>query len=236
MSTQKDDFENDNANHHHQVIGNENLVIGNENGGDTAKKETPSCSSICCSLPTLTQSQWFQLLLLALCFTLAFSSVTLVMSLAPLIVVFTGGRTEIAPISIAVFEIGKAFVVLPIHTVIAKYGRKVVFVVGGVMGLLSSVFGLCGVLYSKPSLIIVSTLVTGFATGIAYGYRYAAIDVAANDREFAVTLCLSGGIIAAVVGPIGAIKSIYWFDTPYVGSYVMNFAFNTALLITIFFL
>jgi len=200
-----------------------------------AKKNNTSCSSIC-SLPTLKQDQWVQLLLLCLCFTLAFSSVTLVMSEAPLIVVYTGGATDIAPISIAMFEIGKSFVVLPVHRVIAKYGRKAVFIVGGFMGILSSVFGLLGVLYLQPSLILCSTLITGFATGIAYGYRYAAIDVSPNDREFAVTLCLSGGILAAIIGPVGAIKSIYWFETPYVGSYVMNFAFNTALLVTIFFL
>jgi MFS family permease len=207
MSTKKD------TNDTPVVVVEDDVVID----GDSTNM---TCGSIYFSLPVLTKSQWIQLLLLSLCFTLAFSSVTLVMSEAPLIVVNTGGQSQIAPISIAMFEIGKSFVVLPMQKIISKFGRKVIFLVGTILGLISSLVGLLGVLYLQPSLIIVSTLTCGFATGIAYGYRYAAIDVAANEREFAVTLCLSGGIIAAVVGPIGAIKSIHWFDIPYLGSYV----------------
>lgn len=203
---------------------------------DHNKNDGPPQPSSSYYMPSLSKYQWTQLGLLALCYALAFASVTLVMSEAPLVVLTTGGAKQIAPVSIAAFEIGKSFVVLPVGPMIIRYGRKKVFFLGGIFGLLSSMLGILGIVYSIPNLILVSTFCAGGATGIAYGYRFAAIEVSPANREFAVTLCLSGGIVAAIAGPVSAFQSVDWFDMQFLGTYVMNTAYVMALVIVIAFL
>ena len=128
--------------------------------------------------PSLSNFQWTQLFLLSTSYSMAFASVTLIFSKAPLIVQSTGGSVSIGPISIALFEFGKSIVVLPVGQAIRRLGRKMVFLFGGCFGLLSSVFGILGVIFAFPHLIFLSTFFTGTSTGIAYGYRFAAIEIA----------------------------------------------------------
>lgn len=187
-------------------------------------------------IDSLSRSQWKQLGLLTLCFTLAMSSVTLVMSEAPLVVKVAGGSDSLAPISLAMFEIGKSFVVLFSAGAIIRYGRKKVFYIGSLLGLASTIFGILGVMNSNPYLILLWTSCAGAFTGIAYGYRFAAIETSPAKREFACTLCLSGGIMAAIVGPIGAEWGKHWFEQVYIGTYVLNIAFVGMNMIVIYFL
>ena len=185
-------------------------------GGGSSSSSSWSC------LPELTKFQWMQIGLLALCYALAFSSVTLVMSLAPLAVVPAGGTSpddesfhKEGPIAIALFEIGKSFVVLPVGPAVTRYGRKNVFFAGGEFGLISSAAGILGAWYSLPQPIVVSAFFAGLATGISYGYRFFAIEVSPEHREFACTACLSGGVIAAVIGPVSAsygMRLLKWDD------------------------
>ena len=133
------------------------------------------------------------------------------MSRAPLVVKMAGGSLSLAPMSIAAFEVGKSFIVLPAAPMVRRYGRHRIFLVGTLFSFISTALGVLGVIYMMPWLIIASTFFAGTYTGIAYGYRYAAIEIAQEHREFAVTLCLSGGVLAAIIGPLGAILSADWF-------------------------
>ena len=154
-----------------------------------------SSSSSC--IPSLSKFQWTQLSLLTSCFALAFSSVTLVMSRAPLVVKMAGGSLSLAPMSIAAFEVGKSFIVLPAAPMVRRYGRHRIFLVGTLFSFISTALGVLGVIYMMPWLIIASTFFAGTYTGIAYGYRYAAIEIAQEHREMAVSICLSGGDIGS---------------------------------------
>jgi len=103
----------------------------------------------------------------------------------------------------------------------AKWGRRVSFQLGLLIGLLSAILCAYAAHTHNFALLVVATLVAGYYSANGQLYRFAAAELAeASFREKAVSLVMAGGLIGAIVGPNLASKSKGWFETPFMGAYV----------------
>jgi MFS family permease len=103
----------------------------------------------------------------------------------------------------------------------AKWGRRVSFQLGLLVGLLSAMLCAYAAHTHNFELLVVATLVAGYYSANGQLYRFAAAELAeASFREKAVSWVMAGGLIGAIVGPNLASKSKGWFETPFLGAYV----------------
>ena len=103
----------------------------------------------------------------------------------------------------------------------AKWGRRVSFQLGLLVGLFSAVLCAYAAYTHNFALLTVATLIAGYYSANGQLYRFAAAELAeASFREKAVSWVMAGGLIGAIVGPILASKSKGWFETPFMGAYV----------------
>ena len=103
----------------------------------------------------------------------------------------------------------------------AKWGRRVSFQLGLLVGLLSAMLCAYAAHTHNFALLVMATVVAGYYSANGQLYRFAAAELAeASFREKAVSWVMAGGLIGAIVGPNLASKSKSWFETPFMGAYV----------------
>ena len=180
---------------------------------------------------------WFMLL----AYAFLVSSTTLVVGSSGLIVLAVGGSRQIAPIALAVFLAGASVISLGTAPIFARGGRKGGFMVGISGGLLGAAIGAIGIWLTSPVLIIIAMFPLGVANGIGMYLRFAAIEVVpAHAKAFAVTLVLTGGCLAAFVGPESSegTKNMFGSDLTYFGNFLSVAVFNvvqaTFVALTVF--
>ena len=102
-----------------------------------------------------------------------------------------------------------------------KWGRRVSFQLGLLVGLFSAVLCAYAAYTHNFALLTVATLIAGYYSANGQLYRFAAAELAEPSfREKAVSWVMAGGLIGAIVGPNLASKSKGWFETPFMGAYV----------------
>ena len=102
-----------------------------------------------------------------------------------------------------------------------KWGRRVSFQLGLLVGLFSAVLCAYAAYTHNFALLTVATLIAGYYSANGQLYRFAAAELAeVSFREKAVSWVMAGGLIGAIVGPNLASKSKGWFETPFMGAYV----------------
>lgn len=187
----------------------------------------------------LTRRQVCNLTSLVFAYACVICSTTLVVGSSAVIVLSTGGSNELSPFALASFFLGSAFVSLVISPIFYRFGRKVGFMVGIALGLLGAGLGALAIWISSPILVIVASAPLGAANGIGFYLRFAAVEVVSDRfKSLAVTLLLSGGVIAAFIGPetSQATRDLFGDDLLYLGNYMMIGIFNllnTCFMLTV---
>jgi MFS family permease len=103
----------------------------------------------------------------------------------------------------------------------AKWGRRVSFQLGLLVGLLSAILCAYAAYTRHFEMLVLATLVAGYYSANGQLYRFAAAELAeVSFREKAVSWVMAGGLIGAIVGPNLASHSKGWFETPFMGAYV----------------
>ena len=110
----------------------------------------------------------------------------------------------------------------------AKWGRRVSFQLGLLVGLLSAMLCAYAAHTHNFALLVVATVVAGYYSANGQLYRFAAAELAeVSFREKAVSWVMAGGLIGAIVGPNLASKSKGWFETPFMGAYAVSYTHLT---------
>ena len=166
------------------------------------------------------------LVLLALCWACTLSSSTLLTSIGPLTAEQVGAPESLAPLAVACFLFGAAITYakkrskpglsgllltrsglalhrsVPSAWIFRRCGRRGGFLLGSALIVASGGAGAAGLWLGELWLIYGATLLAGFGQGFGQFYRFAAMEVCPPARKpFAVTLVLSGGVLAAFAGP-----------------------------------
>jgi MFS family permease len=91
---------------------------------------------------------------------------------------------------------------IPASMVFARLGRKPGFWLGCLGSLIGSVTFMLGIWYGSFPLYCLGAVPAGLGWGIAQHLRFAAAEVAAPaSRPRAISLVMTGGVLAAIVGP-----------------------------------
>lgn len=90
----------------------------------------------------------------------------------------------------------------PASMLMRRHGRRVIFCLGAVFLVLAGIVGYVAVAYSSFGLLVASHAVLGIYIACANFYRFAAVDnVKPSAKPGAISLVVSGGVLAAVAGP-----------------------------------
>lgn len=165
---------------------------------------------------------WMQrdILLLALCWAITLTTSTLLTTIGPLAAQSLGASDSLAPFSIGIFLLGAAVSSYPSGTLFRKVGRFLGFSVGCLYQVLGSVFGCIGIQCDSLFSMMVGCFFVGLGQGLGQFYRFSAVEISPDHlKSEAVTLVLTGGVLAAFAGPTSANYSKDAFGEDYLGSF-----------------
>ncbi|MBD1846267.1 MFS transporter [Cyanobacteria bacterium FACHB-63] len=160
-------------------------------------------------------------LLLALCQALAMTGSIVLFTIAALIGATLTPDKSLATLPLAILQLATMLTTIPAALILKRWGRKLGFMIGVFVGLSGASLGIYAVLANSFLLFNVATLLYGVFNGFVGYYRFAAADSASEAfRSRAISFVISGGILAALVGPQLAIWAKDWLPTTFAGGLV----------------
>lgn len=120
---------------------------------------------------------------------------------------------SLATLPLALLQLATMFMTIPASLLMQRVGRKLGFVVGVLLGIGGMGLGVWAIDLHSFSLFCLATILFGSSNGFVGFYRFAAAEVASDAfRSQAIALVISGGVVAAVVGPELASRSKDWLS------------------------
>ncbi len=139
--------------------------------------------------------------LLALSQAAVMTSVSLVLASSVLIGVQLASPA-LATLPLAIQYLSTMLVLYPVARLIARYGQRPVFVGGALVGALGLGLAAAGIWLESFLLFVLAGGLVGVFNAVGQYYRFAAADaVPLAQRSSAISLTLSGGVLAALAGP-----------------------------------
>lgn len=128
---------------------------------------------------------------------------------------------SLATLPLAVLQLATMLTTIPAAVLMKRWGRKLGFMVGVVIGLVGAGLGVYAIFVGSFSLFCGATLLYGTFNGFVGYYRFAAADVASDAfRSRAISFVIAGGIVAAVAGPELATWTKDWLPVTFAGGFV----------------
>lgn len=129
---------------------------------------------------------------------------------------------ELATAPIGAMFLGTAITTVPASLWMARVGRRIGFIAGAVLGTLGGLTAAAGVATSSLLLLCLGTMFLGSYQAFALYYRFAASEVADEAfRPRAISFVLTGGIVAAFLGPALARWGEPLLQAQYTGSFLL---------------
>lgn len=129
----------------------------------------------------------------------------IVIGTSNIIILAIGGNVHIASIPLGSFFLGSSFVNIYISDYLfTKYGPKTAFIISTVLfGIIGgTILSVISSIYQYPYLYMISTFFYGMSNGISFFLRFIVMELVPYQyRAKAITLTISGGVIAAFIGP-----------------------------------
>jgi len=167
-------------------------------------------------------SPYWNIVLLALAWALTLTTSTLLTTVGPLSAGDLGASDSLSAFTVGVFLIGAAVSSVPSGWLFRNYGRYWGFTVGCFFQFLGSCLGTISIYTNNLGILYLGCFSIGLAQGLGQFYRFSAVEVTpAELKSRAVTYVLSGGIIAAFLGPTTASYSVSVIGNDYMGSYMV---------------
>lgn len=168
------------------------------------------------------KSPYWNIILLALAWAFTLSTSTLLTTVGPLSAQYLGYSTSVASSTIGVFLFGAAMSSIPSGWLFRTLGRYLGFTMGCGFQILGCILGCIALAFRSVELLLLGCFSIGLAQGLGQFYRFYVVEVTPEDlKSRAVTYVLTGGIIAAFLGPYVATHSVKLLPIDYFGSYMM---------------
>ena len=140
--------------------------------------------------------------LLALANALAGGNSALVYATGSIVGVELAPSRGLATLPITLFVIGTATATLPAGAFARRFGRRATFQLGTGLGALCGIIAAYAIWHQQFALYGLALFFGGGYAAVIQSYRFAATDgLAPEKRARAISTVLTGGIIAAVLGP-----------------------------------
>lgn len=141
------------------------------------------------------------ILLLALSQAAVMTSISLVLA-SSVVIGASLATPALATLPLAMQYLGTMLVLYPLARLIARYGQQPVFIGGALIGALGLALAAAGIWLRSFVLFALAGGLVGVFNAVGQYYRFAAADTASvNLRSKAISLTLSGGVLAALAGP-----------------------------------
>jgi MFS family permease len=141
-------------------------------------------------------------LLLAACQALAMSAMTIMITVAALTGRMLAENDTFATLPLAFQFLATWLTTIPASTLMQRIGRRWGFAIGTLLGVAGGAFIALSIVFLSFWLMCIGNVLVGMCMGFALFYRFAAADAADETfRAKAISWVVSGGVIAALVGP-----------------------------------
>jgi MFS family permease len=128
----------------------------------------------------------------------------------------------LATLPIALVIIGVACATLPTGHLLARWGRRRVFMAYGLLAVGAALSAAWSLQIWSFSLFCFSAFLIGWSAAAGHQYRFAALEKVRVDlAPKATSALLLGGILAAFIGPEIAVRGRHLLGTPFTGSYLL---------------
>lgn len=160
--------------------------------------------------------------LLALSQALMMTLVGLVLSSSALVAVGLSAPAGLANLPLAAQYLATLLVLHPAARLMGTYGRRPVFVGAALVGVAGLLLAALAIAWGSFPLFVLAGLGIGVLGGVGQFYRFAAIEAVPPVRKgLAVSLTLTGGVLAAFLGPWLARSTRHLFETPFLASFLI---------------
>ena len=161
------------------------------------------------------------LLLLALCQGLFLTNNVTFIAINGLVGLSLAPAGWMATLPVMGYVVGGALSTGLVARTQSRFGRKVSFQIGLLVGLLSALLCAYAAHSHNFALLVLATVVAGYYSANGQLYRFAAAELAQEKfREKAISLVMAGGLIGAIIGPNLASRTKSLFETPFMGAYL----------------
>ena len=144
---------------------------------------------------------------------------------------------SLATLPVSTVVVATALTTIPASLLMKRIGRKAGFMIGVSIGLVGLLFSIYALWIGHFWLFVAATFVMGINGGFSQYYRFAAADAVSHDfRSRAISLVISGGIAAAVIGPFLVRQTNDLMAIPFLGSYIALFGIGLLALFFLMFL
>lgn len=141
------------------------------------------------------------ILLLALSQAAVMTSVSLVLA-SSVVIGVNLASPALATVPLAMQYLGTMLVLYPLARLIARYGQRPVFIGGALIGAVGLGLAALGIWLGNFVLFTLAGGLVGVFNAVGQYYRFAAAEAVSVDlRGKAISLTLSGGVLAALAGP-----------------------------------
>ncbi len=108
-----------------------------------------------------------------------------------------------ATLPVSLYQLGLALSTLPAAWLMQRFGRRLAYVLGAVLGVLSGLMAAQGIAQSNFVLFCLGTSLAGFYAACVQSYRFAAAETVAESGQQAraISTLMVGGLLAAIIGP-----------------------------------
>ncbi len=153
-------------------------------------------------MPPDRRRDWRNVVVLATCQMFYNSGRSLLVATSPLIAYEIAPDKALSTVPISLAVIGTALATIPASLLMRRVGRSLGFAAGSGVGVIGGLACIWGIQTQDFLVFCLGALLFGLFSGFAQLYRFAAADVAAADfKSRAISLVLTGGLVAAFVGP-----------------------------------
>lgn len=146
-----------------------------------------------------------------------------------------GADKTFATVPIFLAHIGLMATTLPAALLMGRIGRRPGFTLGALLGILGGIVSFFGIWVQSFGMLCLGGFLQGCAAAFAWHYRFAATDIASADfKAKAISLVMTGGIVAGVIGPETAKWAKGLFDPVlYAGVYLVTAVLAAAMALLI---
>ena len=138
----------------------------------------------------------------------------------------------LATMPVFLVHLGIMGTTIPASLLMAAVGRRAGFSIGAVLGIACGLIGFAALFQQSFWLLCVSAVCQGLQAAFFWYFRLAAADSSPPVlRAKAISLVMSGGVMAGFLGPQAAKWSVDWFaPVTFAGIYLAMSAFSVAVL------
>ena len=157
------------------------------------------------------------------------------MATAPVVAYALAEEKGFATLPTSLVIVGTALATIPAAMIMRRFGRRVGFVLGALIGAGGGALCAYAVIKGELWLLAAGAFLFGLFTGFSQLYRFAATDAAElSFRSKAISLVLAGGVVAAFLGPeLAKVGKDMIGAAPFAGGYLilMGISFLSALIL-----